>query len=62
MFFVLSLVFACQLGEIVIENPSGECEAETDGSRLCYHSPNPTDTYLPDCDNTLDRELWRVFA
>lgn len=32
-----------------------------DGGRIGYHSPSPTDTYFPDCQNPLQRELWRVF-
>jgi hypothetical protein len=40
-----------------LENPTGECTADGDGSRACYHSPNRSDTYLPDCDAPLDREL-----
>ena len=31
------------------------------GGRIGYHSPSPTDTYMPDCQNPLQRELWRVF-
>jgi hypothetical protein len=45
-----------------IDNPSGSCEADDDGARVCYHSPDRADTYLPDCEAPLDRDLWRVFA
>ena len=45
-----------------IDHPSGDCQADDDGSRLCYHSPEPGDTYLPDCEAPLQREYWRVFA
>lgn len=60
MFVVFSLLVGCFTSDV--PNPSGECEADSDGSRLCYHSPNATDTYLLDCKNPRDRELWRVFA
>ena len=45
-----------------VENPSGDCSAEDDGSRTCYHAPMESDTYLPDCQTDLSREYWRVFA
>lgn len=38
-----------------------ECTSDSDGGRLGYHEPSPTDTYLPNCNNPLKRELWRVF-
>ena len=45
-----------------VENPSGDCEVSNDGNRRgFYTSPNEA-KYLPDCQNELDRELWRVFA
>jgi hypothetical protein len=44
-----------------VENPTGKCQAEGDGSRV-EHSPNPTDVYLPDCSAPLDREYYRVFV
>lgn len=45
-----------------IQNPSGDCETSDNGARTCYHAPMETDIYLPDCENTLNREYWRVFA
>jgi hypothetical protein len=57
---LLILAAACSYG--FAGNPTGDCEPETDGSRVCYHSPEAGDTYLPDCEAPLDRELWRVFA
>ena len=45
-----------------IENPSGDCLSEDNGSRRCYHTPSATDRYLKDCTNGLQREYWRVFA
>lgn len=56
----LLLLVACPAPEV--GNPSGDCQAEDDGARACYHTPDATDTYLPDCEAPLDRELWRVFA
>lgn len=44
-----------------IPNPTGSCEAPDDGSRAGYHSPGG-DTWLPDCQNPLRLEYWRVFA
>lgn len=59
---LLTLLLAgCPAGDI-IANPTGDCVPDDDGSRTCYHSPEPKDQYLPDCDAPLDRELWRVFA
>ncbi len=49
-------------GEPDIDNPTGDCEPDDDGARVCYHSPDSSDQYLPDCDPPLNQELWRVFA
>ena len=57
--FFLALT-ACP-GDDDVVNPSGDCEAEHDGSFVCYSTPGPDDTWLPDCDAPLDRELWRMF-
>ena len=43
-----------------IENPSGDCLSEDNGSRLCYHTPSATDRYLKDCTNGLQREYWAM--
>ena len=45
-----------------VQNPSGDCVAEDNGARQCYHSPMNEETYLPDCQTDLSREYWRVFA
>eukprot|EP00747_Dinoflagellata_sp_TGD_P217951 gnl/TRDRNA2_/TRDRNA2_90272_c0_seq1.p1 gnl/TRDRNA2_/TRDRNA2_90272_c0~~gnl/TRDRNA2_/TRDRNA2_90272_c0_seq1.p1 ORF type:complete len:267 (+),score=34.59 gnl/TRDRNA2_/TRDRNA2_90272_c0_seq1:69-869(+) len=45
-----------------VVNPTGDCQADTDGSRPGYHSVEPGTTYLPDCTCPLTREYWRVFA
>jgi hypothetical protein len=58
--FILSLfVSACGPN---VENPSGDCIVNGDGNRPGYFSDPQESTYLPDCQNDLDRELWRVFA
>ena len=60
MFLIVSIIIGCFTPDV--QNPSGECQPESNGSRSCYHSPARTDTYLLDCQNQLDKELWRVFA
>jgi hypothetical protein len=59
---VLLGVAACQTGAPSIANPSGACRAPNSGARRGYHGPAPGDTWLPDCQNTLKRDYWRVFA
>jgi hypothetical protein len=59
---ILSIPIACEETTPNVANPSGDCETTEDGSRSCYHAPMNTDVYLPDCNNTLEREYWRVFA
>ena len=41
---------------VTVENPSGECQADSDGSRTCYQAPIENDTYLPDFDTDLSRQ------
>jgi len=48
-------------GNVALRNPTGSCTAPDDGSRAGYHSPGNS-TWLPDCQNVLKREYWRVFA
>jgi hypothetical protein len=43
------------------ENPSGSCGVRTDGSRAGYHNAL-NHAWVPDCQNTLHREYWRVFV
>ena len=57
---LFTLLMACSGNKV--DNPSGECETDSDGSRQCYHAPMSSDTYLPDCRTDLEREYWRVFA
>ena len=44
-----------------IVNPTGSCVAEGSGSRLGYVI-DQHDAWLPDCQLSLKREYWRVFA
>ena len=44
-----------------IRNPTGNCVAPDDGGRAGYHDPGSS-VWLPDCNNPLNREYWRVFA
>lgn len=46
---------------VTIENPTGDCVAPDSGGRAGYHHPGDTQ-WLPDCNNPLAREYWRVFA
>jgi len=59
---LLLLALACGPSSADIPNPTGDCEADGDGSRACYHSPAPGEVWLPDCALELAREYWRVFA
>jgi len=46
-------------------NPTGACGVKSSrgaGGRWNYHSPGEVDTYVPDCQNPLRREYWRVFV
>lgn len=42
-------------------NPTGSCVADGSGARLGARTPEEGDVWLPDCDNPLSREYWRVF-
>ncbi len=53
---LLLLLVGCE----TIDNPTGDCTADGDGSHRCYSVS--ADTYLLDCQAPLSRELWRVFA
>jgi hypothetical protein len=56
-------LFSCENNIFTsVANPTGDCTSDMDGSRGCYHAPEPTDTYLKDCEEPLNREYWRVFA
>lgn len=44
-----------------VENPSGDCETPDNGDRAGYHASAGT-VWVPDCQNPLAREYWRVFA
>ena len=48
-----------------IINPSGSCGVDTSdgaGSRPGYSYSSSGTTYVPDCNNPLQREYWRVFV
>ena len=60
-FFSVTLFFTLACAP-KINNPSGDCKTQGNGARPLYHSPDRDSTYLPDCNNELKRELWRVFA
>ncbi len=62
LILLLPLLTACFDNSEDVANPTGDCVAEDEGGRDCYHAPDPSDSYLPDCDAPLDREYWRVFA
>ena len=62
LFITLSTYASACAPQSTVANPTGDCHTESDGSRTCYHAPMATDTHLPDCNNDLNREYWRVFA
>jgi hypothetical protein len=45
----------------VFANPTGNCVAPDDGSRPGYNAAGGL-KWLPDCQNVLKREYWRVYA
>lgn len=53
---------ACSSGQTNITNPSGTCGTRSDGGRVGYHGPSANDQWVPDCQNPLLREYWRVFS
>lgn len=55
---VALLAVACKAD---VPNPSGSCKAPNDGGRAGYHSALGTQ-WLPNCQNPLRKEYWRVFA
>jgi hypothetical protein len=44
-----------------LDNPTGACTPEGDGARPGYHYPGDS-KWLPDCENPLAREYFRVFT
>lgn len=62
MIFFLLACMETEQNEEQNEVYSGDCADGDNGARTCYHAPVQTDTYLPDCNNTLAREYWRVFS
>lgn len=47
--------------KFTVENPTGTCAAPDSGGRAGYHHPGDSQ-WLPDCENPLAREYFRVFA
>lgn len=45
-----------------VDNPTGSCVAPGSGARRGYATPGSSDVWLPDCQSTLKREYYRVFA
>jgi hypothetical protein len=43
-------------------NPTGTCAATDNGARLSGPLDDPDDVWIPDCNNVLEREYWRVFV
>jgi len=56
-----AFILACPGSAPLAVNPSGSCRAEGDGSRAGYHVATNSE-WLPDCQNPLEREYFRVFA
>jgi hypothetical protein len=63
--FATVIVLAAALGSAQAQdgkqNPSGSCGVRADGSRSGYHHALNA-IWVPDCQNTLHREYWRVFV
>ena len=49
-------------GQLTFANPSGTCGTRSGGGRAGYQVPGPDDQWVPDCQNALLREYWRVFS
>jgi hypothetical protein len=45
-----------------LENPTGDCQPIGKGNRAGYDGEPVGATWLPDCQNPVVREYWRVFA
>jgi hypothetical protein len=58
--FAVAVPSAAQAQD-TIRNPSGSCGTRRDGARAGYHSPGNA-LWVPDCQNPLRREYWRVFV
>jgi hypothetical protein len=58
--FATAVLIAAQAQDI-IRNPSGSCGTRSDGTRAGYHYAL-NDLWVPDCQNPLRREYWRVFV
>lgn len=57
-----AIVASSGCGQPNVTNPSGPCGTRSDGGRAGYHSPGESNVWVPDCQNPLTREYWRVFS
>ncbi len=60
VFFMVSLLISCTQDPSSDLTDSQPCQAPDDGSREGYHSATDN-VWLPECNNSLQREYWRVF-
>jgi hypothetical protein len=59
---VAALLYGGGCGKAGFANPSGACGTRSDGGRAGYQAPDAQDQWVPDCQNPLRREYWRVFS
>jgi hypothetical protein len=61
---LFAIAFAAVAGcdQPSITNPSGTCGTRSGGGRAGYQVPGDDDQWIPDCQNPLHREYWRVFS
>lgn len=64
MLFLAMVVVPAGVGcrQVTITNSSGTCGTRSAGVRAGYHVPDDDDVWVPDCQNSLDREYWRVYS
>jgi len=48
--------------DVGVQNPTGDCRAPLITARAGYDDVSPGATWLPDCQNPVAREYWRVYA
>lgn len=58
----LVVIAGAGCGQSTIINPSGTCGTRPGEVRAGYHVPDKDDTWVPDCQNALAREYWRVYS
>lgn len=61
---VAALMVAASAGcdRVTIANPSGTCGTRRGEVRSGYDVPDDDDIWVPDCQNPLTREYWRVYS